>query len=70
MANIIKLRKGLDINLQGKPNYETMLTSGSDKKFALVPDGFVGVVPKVIVKEGDTVLAGDILFVDKKHDLW
>lgn len=67
MANIIKLRKGLDINLQGKPNYETMLTSGSDKKFALVPDGFVGVVPKVIVKEGDTVLAGDILFVDKKH---
>ena len=32
-----------------------------------MPDDFWGVKPKVVVKEGDTVKAGDALFVDKLH---
>ena len=53
MANVIKLRKGLDINLKGKAS--------------LVPDDFTGVTPKVVVKEQEYVMAGGPLFIDKNH---
>ena len=66
MANVIKLRKGLDINLKGKAE-EKKIQLKSNGKFALVPDDFEGVVPKVVVKEGDKVLAGDALFVNKNY---
>lgn len=66
MANVIKLRKGLDINLKGKANFETIRRIDSSE-IALVPDSFGGVTPKVIVREGDCVKAGDALFVDKKY---
>ena len=66
MANVIKLRKGLDVNLKGKANLETMQTKVSGQ-YALVPDDFYGMKPKVVVKEGDTVKVGDALFVDKNH---
>ena len=66
MANVIKLRKGLDVNLKGKASLETMLTK-VEGQFALVPDDFYGMKPKVVVKEGDTVKVGDALFVDKNH---
>src|SRR5574344_9735 len=66
MANVIKLSRGLDINLKGKAN-ETKMVLKSNGKFALVPDDFTGVVPKVVVKEGDKVKAGDALFVNKHY---
>ncbi|MBR6139857.1 MAG: Na(+)-translocating NADH-quinone reductase subunit A [Prevotella sp.] len=64
MANVIKLRKGLDINLKGKAQ-EKLVKAGLSEDIALVPDGFVGMTPKVVVKEGDVVKAGDALFVNK-----
>ncbi len=64
MANVIKLRKGLDINLQGKAEEKRIKSNG---QYALVPDDFEGVVPKVVVKEGDKVKAGDALFVNKQY---
>ena len=66
MVNVIKLRKGLNINLQGKAE-ESRLNLKSNGKYALVPDDFEGVVPKVVVKEGDIVKAGDALFVNKQY---
>ena len=36
-------------------------------QYALVPDDFVGMTPKVVVREGDKVKAGDALFVNKKQ---
>lgn len=66
MANVIKLRKGLDINLQGKAE-EKRIQLKSNGQFALVPDDFEGVVPKVVVKVGDKVKAGDALFVNKQY---
>jgi len=66
MANVIKLRKGLDINLQGEAE-EKRIQLKSNGQFALVPDDFEGVVPKVVVKEGDKVKAGDALFVNKQY---
>ena len=64
MANVIKLRKGLDVNLKGLAAKEEFQVK-SPGEFALMPDDFTGTKPKVVVKEGDTVKAGDALFVDK-----
>ena len=64
MANVIKLREGLNVNLKGRAA-ETKLSLKPVDEFALVPDDFVGVTPKVVVREGDTVKAGDTLFVNK-----
>ena len=66
MAKVIKLRKGLDVKLKGTASLETATVS-CPGEYALVPDDFVGVKPKVVVKEGDSVKAGDALFVDKLH---
>lgn len=66
MARVIKLRRGLDISLQGKAE-KTRMESKSDGLFALCPDGFEGVKPKAVVKEGDRVKAGDALFVNKAY---
>ncbi len=65
MANIIRLRKGLDINLKGKAVKERIACRTS-KVVALCPSDFAGVIPKVTVREGDRVLAGDALFVNKQ----
>ena len=56
MTNVIKLRKGLDINLKGKA-VDKVSALGVSGDYALVPDDFVGVKPKVIVKNGDHVLS-------------
>ena len=64
MANVIKLRKGLDINLKGKAA-ETYTTVKELGFYALVPDDFPGVTPKVVVKEQEYVMAGGPLFIDK-----
>jgi Na+-transporting NADH:ubiquinone oxidoreductase subunit A len=66
MANVIKLHKGLDINLKGRAT-EQKIQLKSNGKFALMPDDFEGVTPKVVVKEGDKVQAGDALFVNKQY---
>ena len=66
MANVIKLRKGLDINLKGKAA-EELVTVKKPGFYALVPDDFPGVTPKVVVKEQEYVMAGGPLFIDKNH---
>ena len=66
MANVIKLHKGLDIHLQGKAE-EKLIQLKSNGQYALAPDDFEGVTPKVVVKEGDIVKAGDALFINKQY---
>ena len=66
MANLIKLRKGLDINLKGKATAEVMSVK-EPGFYALCPDDFTGVTPKVVVKEQEYVMAGGPLFIDKNH---
>ncbi len=66
MTKTIKLRRGLDINLQGTAKMEKQnISFGS--VYALQPDDFTGVKPKVVVKEGDKVKAGDALFINKTY---
>lgn len=64
MVDVVKLRKGLNINLMGNAERrKTSLDTSGD--YAVVPDDFIGVKPKMVVHEGDDVKAGDALFVNK-----
>lgn len=66
MTKVIKTRKGLDIRLKGsaKKARTSVALSG---EIGLSPESFPGLSPKVTVREGCHVKAGDTLFVDKKH---
>ncbi len=66
MANVIKLSKGLDINLKGVAE-KKKISLRSNGRYMLQPDDFVGVTPKVVVKPGDRVKAGEALFVNKEY---
>ncbi|MBX2963982.1 MAG: Na(+)-translocating NADH-quinone reductase subunit A [Cyclobacteriaceae bacterium] len=68
MGKFIRLKKGFDINLAGKASPK-IATIEQPETFAVKPTDFHGIyMPKVVVKEGDSVKAGSVLFHDKKHD--
>lgn len=67
MSKIITLRKGLDINLQGKPE-PTLFDAPQASEYALSPLDFEGVTPKLLVKAGDRVKAGTPLFFNKYNE--
>jgi len=60
MSKIIKLRKGLDINLQGKAS-ESLAEVPLAKQYAVSPLDFEGLTPKLLVKVGDKVLTSAVL---------
>jgi Na+-transporting NADH:ubiquinone oxidoreductase subunit A len=64
METLYKIKKGLDLNLEGEAPL-TVKETGLASEYAICPSDFTGVVPKLVVKEGDSVLAGSPLFVDK-----
>ncbi|HDR50110.1 MAG TPA: Na(+)-translocating NADH-quinone reductase subunit A [Mariniphaga anaerophila] len=66
MSKVIKLRKGLNIKLKGsaEPVLETLSLPAT---VALKPTDFPGLTPKLSVKPGDVVKAGDALFYNKYH---
>ena len=67
MSKIITLRKGLDINLAGKPR-ESLAEAPLAAEYALSPLDFEGVTPKLLVKVGDKVKAGTPLFFNKYNE--
>lgn len=67
MPEVIKLRKGLDIKLKGAAPAAECVQLKQAASYALVPDDFTGITPKVVVAAGQAVKAGDALFVDKWH---
>ena len=60
----IKISKGADIKLKGSADRVYANVSGS-KYYAIKPTDFHLLTPKMAVKVGDYVEAGDILFYDK-----
>lgn len=66
MTRVIRLRRGLDINLAGRAE-KTIVALKPDGTFALRPDSFEGIKPKVLVKEGDKVKTGEALFINKAY---
>jgi len=63
-----RLKKGHNIILAGAP--EKSIVASNAKTFAMQPTNFRGMspIPKVTVAAGDEVLAGDVIFFDKKED--
>lgn len=64
MANHIKIKKGLDIPLQGKAS-GTPVDDRESELFAITPDDFPGCTWKAVVKAGDSVAHGSPLLIDK-----
>lgn len=68
MGKFIKLKKGFTINLAGKAAPK-VVEPEQPETFVIKPSDFHGIyLPKVVVKEGDSVKAGTALFHDKKHE--
>ncbi|MCI1720553.1 MAG: Na(+)-translocating NADH-quinone reductase subunit A [Bacteroidales bacterium] len=64
MINNIRLHRGLDIPLNGMAQQKIWKTIIPDV-IAVKPTDFKFVMPKLLVKEGDTVKAGQFVFTDK-----
>lgn len=66
MPKTIKITKGLDIRLKGEA--EKSLSTINPGSFVIKPTDFIGIYPRLLVKEGDEVLAGTPLFSDKYRE--
>ena len=67
MSKDIKIKKGLTINLKGEA--EKVLSSAPrSRTFAIRPSDFHLITPKMVVKEGGKVQAGDIIFFSKSNE--
>lgn len=64
MSKVIKLKKGLDIQIKGEAA-NVLEHIAKPETFAIKPTDFHGLIPKLTVKVGDTVKAGTPLFFDK-----
>ena len=64
MSEGIRIRRGASIQLKGES--EKILSDASPSKtFALKPDNFFGIVPRLIVKEGEKIAQGAPVFHSK-----
>lgn len=61
-----QITKGLDLPISGRP--EQKIRPGNPiSHVALIGDDYIGMKPTMLVKEGDMVKTGQILFSDKKN---
>jgi Na+-transporting NADH:ubiquinone oxidoreductase subunit A len=67
MHKKVKISKGLNINLKGKPK-EQIAEAPRSKMYAVRPVEFYGINPRLMVKPGDHVDAGDPIFYHKYND--
>lgn len=66
MSNTIELKKGLNIPISGSAAQKTSKTIAPDV-ISMNPGDFRGLTPRLLVKEGDKVLAGSPVMADKKN---
>jgi len=66
MSKVIKIKKGLDINLKGKAE-KILSTVDPSQTYSINPPDFQGLVPKLLVKPDNKVKAGTPLFFDKTN---
>tara|TARA_Y100001970_G_scaffold260365_1_gene342380 strand:+ start:113 stop:1465 length:1353 start_codon:yes stop_codon:yes gene_type:complete len=63
---MIKIKKGLNIPINGKPT-EEINDSKKSRSVAILGDDYIGMKPSMLVEEGDEVKLGQVLFEDKKN---
>lgn len=61
-----KVKKGYDIPITGKPE-ANLIDAPNPDSFAINPEEFHGVKPRLHIKEGDSVKIGSPLFEDKNY---
>jgi len=66
MAQLIKIKKGLDIHLKGKA-WEEIRPIVASSLYSVFPDDYSGFYSKVAVKVGDKVQAGSPVLYDKNR---
>lgn len=66
MADLIKIKKGLDLKLEGEAS-PILMSAKQAELFAVKPTDYHGVMPKLVVKAGMKVKAGDTIFYDKSN---
>ncbi|MCM4154802.1 Na(+)-translocating NADH-quinone reductase subunit A [Gramella sp. AN32] len=64
MSKDIRIKRGLTLRLEGEAEKE-LVKAPRSKTYAIKPPDFHAVVPKMVVKEGAKLLAGDELFYSK-----
>ena len=64
MSKDIRIKKGLDIKLQGEAEKITTNAVASNV-YTIQPENFHGIIPKLIAKQGTKVQVGDPLFYNK-----
>jgi len=67
MSTDISIKKGLNIKLKGRAE-QKLSTVNRSKTFAINPSHFHGIIPKLLVKIGDKVQAGDPVFYAKQNE--
>ncbi len=67
MSNDIRIRKGLDIRLEGEADKTTKQLPLA-KTYGIKPDDFHRIIPKLIVREDSEVKAGEALFHSKSDE--
>lgn len=65
---LIKLKRGFDINLKGKVASTEIAQAATSATYAIVPDDFTGIVPRLEKKEGDKVAMGEPVYHDKNDE--
>nr|WP_299000256.1 Na(+)-translocating NADH-quinone reductase subunit A [uncultured Allomuricauda sp.] len=67
MSRDIRIKKGLNINLVGAAE-KTLSKAVSSNVYALNLDDFHGITPKMLVKQGAEIKAGEPLFYNKSNE--
>ena len=67
MSKDIRIKKGLDIKLVGGAE-KTIKGISLSSIYAVKPEDFHGIIPKLVAKEGTEVKAGDTLFYSKSDE--
>lgn len=65
---LIKLKKGFDLNLKGKITLDQVGDETASTSFAIIPDDFTGIIPRMDKKEGEAVMAGEAIYHDKNDE--
>jgi Na+-transporting NADH:ubiquinone oxidoreductase subunit A len=67
MSKDIKIKKGLNIRLQGEAE-KTLSKAPRSRTFVIKPSDFHLITPKMVVKEGAKLNAGDVIFYSKTNE--
>ncbi|MBI1316589.1 Na(+)-translocating NADH-quinone reductase subunit A [bacterium] len=67
MSKEVRIKRGLNLKLKGKAEKQ-IHSIGAPSVYALLPIDFPGLTPKMLVKEGDEVRAGQPVFCDKRDE--